>query len=68
MLSPKQQAFDLINKSQNILIVLPKDQSADSLSAGLALMLLGRELNKKIDLIAQEPIPEKLSFCPGLAR
>jgi nanoRNase/pAp phosphatase (c-di-AMP/oligoRNAs hydrolase) len=68
MLSLKQQAFDLLSKSQNVLIILPQDQSADSLGAGLALMMLGQELNKKVDLIAQEPINEKLSFLPGLDR
>jgi len=66
MLSPKQQAFDLINKSQNILIVLPKDYTADALGSGLALTILTRELGKKADLIIQEPVPEKLSFLPGI--
>lgn len=68
MLSPKQQAFELLNKSQNILIVLPNDYTADGLGSGLALMLLAQALNKKVDLVAQEPVPEKLSFLPGLER
>jgi len=66
MLSPKQQAAELINKSQNILIVLPQSFSADSLGAGLALTLLIKDLGKKVDLIAQEPITDKLTFLPGL--
>ncbi|MBI4709311.1 MAG: hypothetical protein HY764_03870 [Candidatus Portnoybacteria bacterium] len=66
MLSPKQQAFDLLNKSQNILIVLPKNQSADNLGSALALFILLNGLNKKAEIIAQEPIAERLSFFPGL--
>jgi nanoRNase/pAp phosphatase (c-di-AMP/oligoRNAs hydrolase) len=66
MLSTKQQTFDLVNKSQNILIVLPRDYTADALGSGLALTMLARDLGKKADLIVQEPVPEKLSFLPGL--
>ena len=66
MLSSKQQAFELFNKSQNILIVLPANHTTDSLGSGLALAMLARELGKKTDLIAQEPVAEKLSFLPGL--
>jgi len=66
MLSPKQQAAELINKSQNILIVLPRDHSADNLSCGLALTMLIQNLGKKYDLVAEEPASEKLSFLPGL--
>jgi nanoRNase/pAp phosphatase (c-di-AMP/oligoRNAs hydrolase) len=66
MLSPKQQAFDLINKSQNVLIVLPRDYTADALGSGLALTMLAKDLGKKADLIIQEAVPEKLSFLPGL--
>lgn len=65
MLSPKQQAFELFEKSQNILIVLPKDHCADSLGAGLALTILAKDLGKKAELIVQEPISQKLSFFPG---
>jgi len=66
MLSPKQQAAELINKSHNILIVLPKDLCADALGSGLALFGLAQDLGKKADLIAHEPVPEKLFFLPGL--
>jgi nanoRNase/pAp phosphatase (c-di-AMP/oligoRNAs hydrolase) len=66
MLSPKQQAFDLVNKSQNVLILLPRDYTADALGSGLALTMLIKELGKKADFIIQQPSPEKLSFLPGL--
>jgi nanoRNase/pAp phosphatase (c-di-AMP/oligoRNAs hydrolase) len=66
MLSPKQQAFDLVNKSQNVLIVLPLNYTADALGSGLALTMLIKELGKKADLIIQQPSGEKLSFLPGL--
>jgi nanoRNase/pAp phosphatase (c-di-AMP/oligoRNAs hydrolase) len=66
MLTPKQQTFDLINKSQNILIILPRDYTADALGSGLALTRLARDLGKRADLIVQEAAPEKLSFLPGL--
>jgi len=65
MLSPKQQAFELFSKSQNILIVLPKNHNADSLGAGLALTMLAKDLGKKADLVVQEPVLPILSFLPG---
>jgi len=37
MLSPLQQALDLIQKSKNILIALPETLNGDSLGSALAL-------------------------------
>jgi len=67
MLSPKQQAFDLLNKSQNVLIPLPQSYSADALGAALALANLCQGLNKKTEIIASELPPPKLAFLPGVS-
>jgi nanoRNase/pAp phosphatase (c-di-AMP/oligoRNAs hydrolase) len=66
MLSPLQQAIDVIQKSKNILIALPEDLNGDALGSGLALETALRQLGKKVDLVAQEPVPEKLKFLPNL--
>jgi len=65
MLSSKQQAFELLNKNKNILIILPQNCGADGFGSGLALMILAKKLDKKVDLVSQEPIPKELSFLPN---
>jgi len=62
MLTPSQQAIDLIQKSKNILIALPENLNGDSLGSALALENALRELGKKVEIVAQEPIPEQLLF------
>lgn len=66
MLTPRQQAFDLFNKSQNILVVLPQSVSADSLGAALGLEWLGKETGKNFEIVVQGQIPNKLMFLPGV--
>ncbi len=68
MLSPKQQAFELLNKSKNILIVLPMDLNADNLGSALALLSVAEQLDKKTEAIIQGAIPQKLSFLPGIEK
>ncbi|KKS26147.1 MAG: hypothetical protein UU87_C0003G0067 [Parcubacteria group bacterium GW2011_GWA2_42_11] len=66
MLTPLQQAIDLIQKSQKILIPLPENIDGDNLGCALALALALGKLNKKTDIVSLEPIPEKLKFLPAL--
>ncbi|TSC53730.1 MAG: phosphoesterase RecJ domain-containing protein [Parcubacteria group bacterium LiPW_39] len=65
MLSPLQQAVDLLQKSKNILIALPENISGDALGCALALEKTLQKLNKKVEVAAQEPVPEKLKFLPA---
>lgn len=67
MLSPFQQALELIQKSRNILIALPENLNGDSLGSSLALQSALAKTGKKIDVVCQEPPPEKLKFLAGLA-
>lgn len=64
MLSPIQQAVDLIQKSKNILIALPENLNGDSLGSALALAQTLQKLDKKAVIVAKETTPEKLKFLP----
>lgn len=66
MLTPLQQAIDLIKKSKNILIALPESLNADSLGSALALEATLKKLGKKIEVASQEAAPDKLTFLPGV--
>lgn len=65
MLSPLQQAQDLIQKSRNILIALPESLNGDSLGAALALEAALKKLNKKTEIACVDSAPEKLKFLAG---
>ncbi|MBU1102490.1 hypothetical protein KJ853_02425 [Patescibacteria group bacterium] len=65
MLSPLQQAVDLIQKNNNILIVLPENLNGDSLGSSLALATALKNLNKKVELVSQDLVPDKLNFLAG---
>jgi len=65
MLSPHQQAFELIDKSNNTLIVLPDILNGDALGAGLALSMAFEKLDKNSEIISEQKIPEKFSFLPN---
>ena len=62
-----QQIFELIKKSQKVLIALPENLTADSLSAALALRLFLIKLQKDVVLGSSGKIPESLEFLPGTA-
>lgn len=66
MLSPLQQAIDLIQKNKNVLITLPENLNGDSLGCALALEAALKNLNKKTEIASSETIPEKLKFLSGL--
>ena len=67
MLTPNQQALDLIQKSKNILIALPESLNGDSLGSALALEATFKKLNKKVEVASAESAPDKLKFLPGTA-
>ncbi|HRY52245.1 MAG TPA: hypothetical protein P5089_00120 [Candidatus Portnoybacteria bacterium] len=65
MLTPQQQALDLIQKSHNILIALPESLNGDSLGSALALQGALKKLNKKAEIACADNLPEKLKFLIG---
>src|SRR3989338_2469784 len=65
MLTPQQQATDLIQKSKNILIALPESLNGDSLGSALALAATLKKLNKKVELACAANAPDKLKFLSG---
>lgn len=67
MLTPQQQALDLIQKSKNILIALPESLNGDSLGSALALQEALKKLNKKTEIACADSVPEKLKFLAGAA-
>ncbi len=66
MLTPQQQAVDLIQKSKNFLIALPESLNGDSLGSALALEATLKKLNKKTEIAAQDAAPDKLNFLIGV--
>lgn len=68
MLSPSQQAIDLLQKSKNILIALPESLNGDSLGSALALASVLKALGKKVEIVAQEALPEQLLFLTDPSR
>jgi nanoRNase/pAp phosphatase (c-di-AMP/oligoRNAs hydrolase) len=64
-LTSEQQIFDLLRKSNKILIVLPEILTADSLGAGLALRLFLSRMQKDVSVASSGALPESLKFLPG---
>lgn len=70
MLNLEEQIFKQINKSKEILIVLPLEKNGGTVSAGLALYLFLKKLNKKVDIASssKNKINDKnnWSFLPAI--
>ncbi len=65
MLTPQEQAIELIKKSHNILIALPEGLNGDSLGSSLALSAALKKLNKKVEVACAASAPDKLKFLAG---
>lgn len=65
MLSPFQQSVELIQKNENILIVIPQGINGDSIGSALALQAALKKMGKKSEIVCQEKTPERLLFLPG---
>ncbi|MFA5134937.1 MAG: DHH family phosphoesterase [Patescibacteria group bacterium] len=60
-----QQSIDLIKKSANIVIVLPKNPSTDAVASGLGLFLALEKVNKKVRVVCNEfSLPPSHQFLP----
>ncbi|MFA6272259.1 MAG: DHH family phosphoesterase [Patescibacteria group bacterium] len=65
MLSPKEQIYENVKKSQNILICIPKDPTTDAVAAGLALFSVLEKLDKKAKVVCSEfTLPPHNQFLP----
>jgi nanoRNase/pAp phosphatase (c-di-AMP/oligoRNAs hydrolase) len=62
MLSPLQQAIDVLQKNNRLLIILPENLNGDALGCALALNEAFKNSGKKIDIVCTGEIPEKLKF------
>ncbi len=61
----EQQIFEQIRKSNKILIFLPQNALADSLSSALGLRLFLNKLQKDTLVASSGQVPESLKFLPG---
>ncbi|MDD5039517.1 MAG: DHH family phosphoesterase [Patescibacteria group bacterium] len=60
-----QQAVDLIGKSGNVVIVLPRDPSTDAIASSLALFLVLEKEGKKVKVVCNEfNLPPSHQFLP----
>lgn len=67
-LSPKQQAYELIEKSKKILLVAKEHPDEDLIAAMIALALVLEKINKEIDMVCTGFFPTSLSFLPHYKR
>jgi phosphoesterase RecJ-like protein len=68
MLTQEQQIFDLIEKSKNILVAVPKNENGDNIASALALVLSIKKLGKTVELIQEGFKPStNISFLPGIS-
>jgi len=64
-LTSKQQASELIKKSQRILLLTPS-ADGDSVGAMISLFLIFKKLNKEPMMVCPEDIPANLNFLPQI--
>jgi nanoRNase/pAp phosphatase (c-di-AMP/oligoRNAs hydrolase) len=63
--TPIQQTIEVINKSSNVVIALPKEPSTDAVASGLGLFLALEKLNKKVKVVCNEfVVPPTHQFLP----
>ena len=63
-LSPKQQGFELIQKSKKILLVTRENPDTDSIGSLLAIGIALEKLDKETDMVANGIINPAFSFLP----
>ncbi len=64
-LSPRQQICELADKSDSVLVCLPKNPDGDTIASSLGVFLILEKLGKKATLVCQTAIPENFSFLPA---
>lgn len=62
---PIQQAYELLTKSEHILVVLPEHPSTDAIASGLGIYLMLQKLEKKSKVVASQfELPPSHQFLP----
>jgi len=61
------QAINLIDKSQNILLLTHAKADCDGLGAMLAAYLVLKDLGKDVTAVTNDPTPENLEFLPSIS-
>jgi phosphoesterase RecJ-like protein len=64
-ITPDQQIFEYIKKSNKILVLLPQALTEDGLASGLAFKLFLDKLQKDVVLVSGGELPENLKFLPA---
>lgn len=67
-LTVQQQIYELLKKSNSILIVPNKNLDGDAVGSALALALILEKMGKKYEIACSETPSEKLSFLPKIGR
>ncbi len=65
-ISPKQQVVDLIKKSNSILLLTHTRPDGDAISSILSLKFILEKINKNVDAVVPDEIPEEYRFLPGI--
>jgi len=61
-----QQIFNLLNKSQKILLFTHAHADADGLGAMISMHSVLKELGKDVTAVTSDPAPENLDFLPAM--
>jgi nanoRNase/pAp phosphatase (c-di-AMP/oligoRNAs hydrolase) len=61
------QLFELLGKSQRILVALPANPNGDTLGGSLALAEFLKKMNKRVEIFCQKTDFGNLSFLPGIS-
>jgi bifunctional oligoribonuclease and PAP phosphatase NrnA len=65
-LSPKQQAVEQLKKAGKVLILGHKKPDGDMIGSALAMAQALREMDKEVELVISDKIPEIFNFLPYL--
>lgn len=66
MLSLIARATRWLNQSDKVLIIIHQSPDGDAIASALALALALEKINKKIDIVCVDDIPEPFKFLPGV--
>ncbi len=67
-LTAKQQVYDLIKKSNDVLVVIGKNAGGDAIGGALATALILEKMGKKCEIVSDEAPDAKFSFLPGIEK
>lgn len=65
-LNQKQQVYELLEKHENILILLPASLGGDAIGAGLGLASALKKLSKNVTIVSGGQVPSSYNFLPSV--